>query len=140
MRSLVDLILSSLLLPLTTSAQDTFLLFVSSHDGPLTDVLTVVFSILLLTRSSDVISSSSLSSYLICLYPSIISRNFLNSLPCSGFIKKSAIIFSVGQYLTSICSLLMRSFLQKYLLSICFVFWPLDILPFLIIFMALWLS
>jgi len=82
MRSLVDLILSSLLLPLTTSAQDTFLLFVSSHDGPLTDILTVVFSILLLRRSSDVISSSSFSSSLICLYLSITSRNFLNSLPC----------------------------------------------------------
>ena len=40
--------------------------------------------------------------------PMITSRNFLKRLPCSGFVKKSASICSVGQCWTSMSSMSMR--------------------------------
>ena len=68
------------------------------------------------------------------------SLNFLNRSPCSGYVKKYAIIFSVGQYSTLIPSYCNLSFIQKYILSVCLVFCPLDAFPFSSILIALWLS
>ena len=76
-------------------------------------------------------------SVLICLCPMITSLNLQKSPPCSGFVKKSASIFSVWQYSIFILFCSTLSFMKKYLLFICLDFFPHDCIPFFSIFIAL---
>ena len=64
----------------------------------------------------------------------------LKILPCSGLVKKSANIFSVGQKTTFNFPLLILSWTKKYLMSICREFPAQEFRPFVSIFIALWLS
>ena len=59
------------------------------------------------------------------------ARSFLNWVPCSGLVKKSANISSVGQYVIRAFFLRTLSVMKKYRISMCRVFFPLDLLPLL---------
>ena len=58
------------------------------------------------------------------------SQSFINKLPCSGFIKKSANICYMGQCFTLIFSDSNLFFIQKYLMLMCLDFDPQEFLPF----------
>ena len=83
-----------------------------------------------------------LSPGLCACFPTFIiwSRNFLNNEPCSGLVKKSAIISPVGQYSTDISLALIRSVTKKYRMLMCRVRLLLDALPLFSNNIALWLS
>jgi hypothetical protein len=91
------------------------------------------------TRSWDVAGLVSFRE-LMCLCPIITSLNLRKRFPCSGFVKKSASICSVGQYSTSMFPRPSRSFIKKYRISMCLEFGPHDLLPFFSKRMVLWLS
>ena len=60
--------------------------------------------------------------------------------PFNGLLKKSATLFSVGQYITLIFPLLTWSLIKKYLISMCLEYSVHEFRPFLSIQIALWLS
>ena len=62
------------------------------------------------------------------------------SSPCSGFVKKSAIICFVGQYITVNSLSLILSVTKKYLILICLDPLPHDCMPLFSNRIALWLS
>ena len=109
-------------------------------DGPSSVCLTYPSETYFPARSWYDKSSSFSCRVLICFYPRKMSLHFLNMAPCSVFVKKSAIIFSVGQYSTLIPSVCNLSLIQKYLLSVCLFLCPLDAFPLSSFFIALWLS
>ena len=73
----------------------------------------------------------------ISVHPMITLLNFLNRLPCKGFVKKSANICPVGQYVISTSPLSTLSLMKKYLILTCLEFPVHDVRPFTSIFMAL---
>ena len=60
----------------------------------------------------------------------IMSHIFWNADPCSGLVKKSASMFSLGQYVTLTSPFCILSVKKKYLTLRCHVLFPLDNLPF----------
>ena len=109
-------------------------------DGLSSDRLTFPSETSLPTRSWDNEYSSSSCRILLCFYPRKMSQNLLNRPSCRSFVKKCAIIFSLGRYSTLILPYFNISLIPKYLFSICLIFWPLDIFPLSSILIALWLS
>jgi hypothetical protein len=66
--------------------------------------------------------------------------NFWNAAPCSGFVKKSAIISWVGQYSTKTSPDAIRSMTKKYRILMCLVRFLLDARPCFSSSIELWLS
>ena len=62
-------------------------------------------------------------------FPMIRSLNLMKSAPCSGFVKKSPTIYSVGQWCIVISPASTRYFIKKYCTAVCFVRFPPDALP-----------
>ena len=63
-------------------------------------------------------------------FPKITYLNFLNLLPCSGLVKKSPHISSVGQCAIITSPKFSLSFTNKYRMLICLVLFLLDTFPF----------
>jgi hypothetical protein len=92
------------------------------------------------TRSSIRRARSCLSREEMSLCPMMMSLKSLNSAPCKGFVKKSAIILRVRQCRTFMPMVSRFSLIQKYCMSKCRDFAPVDVHPFASNLMALSLS
>ena len=118
-------LISYCVLPTTDGLSSDRLTFTScvppTTDGPSSVHLTSLLETYFPTRSWYNESSLFSCILLISFYPRTMSLNFLNRAPCSGFVKKPAIIFSVRKYSTFIPSDCNLSLIQKYLLYIWLV-------------------
>ena len=124
---------------LTTSAQDTVVCCTVTGSLASCDTIALSFDCTIPTRSS-VEGPGYCAKASECLYPRITSRKTRKRLPCSGLVKKSPIICSVGQCRIVIPASLVRSLIQKYRMSMCRDLGPADALPFVSSLMALSLS
>jgi hypothetical protein len=88
------------------------------------------------TRSSDEVESAGRREFA-CLYLRITSRKVQKRFPCSGFVKKSVIICSVGQCRIVTFAVFILSFIQKNGISMCLDFGLAEACPFFSIFMGL---